>query len=130
MGRERLVMDTFVELADTLASDYDIGALLHKLVERCEAILSVAAAGVLVESPDGGLRLVAATSSEMKVLEEVEMRHGGPSVEAYRRGEQVLSRDLRDDEQRWPEAIEQRSTWDCWGRTHSRSGWAMTASAP
>ncbi len=41
MGREQFVVDTFVELADTLASDYDIGEFLHALVERCQQALQL-----------------------------------------------------------------------------------------
>lgn len=73
-SRERLVMDTFVEMADTLASDYDIGEFLHTLVERCAEILNVETGGVLVEGPDGHLQLAAATSDEMKDLEDLEIQ--------------------------------------------------------
>lgn len=69
-SREQLVIDTFVGLADTLASDYELAELLHFLVERCGEVLGADTAGVLVETPDGDLRLTAALSEEMHDIEE------------------------------------------------------------
>jgi GAF domain-containing protein len=103
--RERLVMDTFVELADTLASEYDIGEFLHLLTERCQEVLHVATGGVLLEGPEGELRVGAATSEEMERLERVELDHDeGPCLDAYRQVEQILAEDLRDEQDRWPNA--------------------------
>lgn len=59
-------MDTFVELADTLSNDYDIGDFLLMLVERCSEILQVTTGGVLLETPPGDVDLAAATSDTMK----------------------------------------------------------------
>ena len=102
-SRQRLIMDTFVELADTLASDYDIDELLHFLVDRCARVLSADTAGVLLESPGGGLQLAAATSDEMREIEDVEIATGkGPCIEAYRSGEPVTADDLNECKDRWP----------------------------
>lgn len=107
-NRDQLIRDTFVDLADTLASDYDVGEFLHLLVQRCEDVLSVTTCGVLVEAQEGGLRLAAATSSEMHRLEQVEIDlMDGPSFEAYRRVEPIVSQDLRDERQRWPQVLDQ-----------------------
>lgn len=100
---EQSVMDTFVELADTLTSDYDISDFLHTLVERCTEALRAESGGVLLESPDGTLDLAAATSPKMRELEDLEMRHEeGPCLEAYQTIEQVLAEDLREQVDRWP----------------------------
>ena len=102
-SREQLVMDTFVELADTLSSDYDVGEFLHTLVERCTTVLQVKTGGVLVEAPDGQLRLAAATSDSMKQLEDLEISlRQGPCLDAYRDVQQVLVEDLRAMNARWP----------------------------
>lgn len=107
-SREQQVMDTFVEMADTLASDYDIDEFLHRLVERCAEILKVETGGVLVEGPDGHLQLAAATSDKMKQLEDLEVRlRQGPCLDAYRQVEQVLVEDLREQSDRWPEVAPQ-----------------------
>lgn len=99
------MIDTFVELADTLASDYDIAEFLHMLVERCEEILQVDAGGVLVEGPGGGLGLAAATSEKMAKYETAEMNHReGPCIDAYRGVEQIVAEDLNKARDRWPNA--------------------------
>lgn len=100
---QAVVIDTFVELADTMATDYQIGELLHFLVDRCAVILRADTAGVLLESRSGELRLAAAVSDEMHEIEEAEMRLGeGPCLEAYRDGEQVIAEDLIECHGRWP----------------------------
>jgi transcriptional regulator with GAF, ATPase, and Fis domain len=104
-GRERLVLDTFTQLADTLAADYDIGEFLQMLVERCADVLEVTTGGVLLEAAEGELRLGAATSDKMKELEDLEIAaEEGPCIEAYRTCTQVLCADLREAEHRWPKA--------------------------
>jgi GAF domain-containing protein len=103
--REHSISDTFVDLADTLASDYDIVDFLHLLVERCQSILCVDAGGVLLKDLRGDLRLVAATSDKMQQLEESEIRLGeGPCIDAYREVQQVVAEDLGQAHGRWPQA--------------------------
>ena len=101
--RAQMAIDTFVQLADTLSSDYDIGEFLHLLVERCSEVLQVAAAGVLLENPQGQLELAAATTDDMKTLEDLEFEHRqGPCLDAYRHVEPILAEDLREQYDRWP----------------------------
>lgn len=103
--REQAVTETFVDLADTLVRDYDIGEFLHLLVERCQDVLQVDAGGVLLESPDGTLNLAAATAGKMERLEETEMRYSeGPCFEAYRDSKQVVAHDLESTLEQWPHA--------------------------
>ena len=104
-SREQLVMDTFVELADMLASDTDIGDFLQGLVEHCAQILRVDTGGVVLEGADGKLQLVAATSERMKELEDLEIQEReGPCLDAYRQARQVLAEDLRQRIDIWPKA--------------------------
>lgn len=96
-------METFVELADTLASDYEVGEFLYFLVYRCSALMAADTAGVLLESPTGELRLAAAVSDEMREIEDLEIALGqGPCLEAYRTGRQVIAEDLERCFDRWP----------------------------
>jgi GAF domain-containing protein len=105
-GREALVIDTFITLADTLAGDYDVSELLHVLVDRCGEVLRAATAGVVLESHEGGLRLAAAMTEEMEAVEEAEMAAGsGPCVDAYRSKEPVVVPDLSACEERWPDLV-------------------------
>ena len=107
-GRERTIIDTFVELADTMASDYDITEFMQRLVERCAEVLGADVAGVMLESPAGTLQLSAATSDAMGQIERVEVSSGtGPCADAYRTGEQVVAEDLADFTHRWPQVVPQ-----------------------
>lgn len=101
-----LLLDTFVELADTLASDYDVGELLQLLVNRCADLLLADTAGVLLETAGGRPALAAATSDEMLKIEDLEVSLGqGPCLEAYTIGAQVLVEDLEEAHDRWPEVV-------------------------
>ena len=105
MGREQFVLDTFVSLADTLASDYDVTDFLHELVVRCQEALGVDAGGVMLEDPETTLRLAAATSEKMERYEQAEITSGeGPCIDAYRNVTQVVAHDLREEADRWPNA--------------------------
>jgi len=101
--RQRRVMDTFVELADTLASDYEVAEFLQVLVERCAELLGADTAGVLLETSTGDLRLAAGISAEMREIEDLGIRLGeGPCLDAYRLGEPVIAEDMTDFRDRWP----------------------------
>lgn len=107
-GRDRAVIETFVELADTLSGDYDIGEFLQFLVERCTSILNADVAGVLLQTPEGQLNLSAATSEEMRAIEDIELSAGdGPCMDAYRTGDPVIVKDLHQARDRWPGVAQQ-----------------------
>jgi len=102
-----LLLDTFVALADTLTSDYEIGDFLQFLVDRCSELLVADTAGVLLEAPAGTLALAAATSPEMLEIEDLEMSLGqGPCLEAYQTGRQVTAADLGQCRDRWPQFVD------------------------
>ncbi|HEX4865630.1 MAG TPA: hypothetical protein VFV02_16290, partial [Acidimicrobiales bacterium] len=65
MTREALVVRSLVEMADTLTEDFDIVELLTGVADRCVDLLEVSAAGVMLASPQGSLRLVASSSEAM-----------------------------------------------------------------
>lgn len=100
-----LALDTFVELADTLAGGYEVGDLLQFLVDRCGQLLLAENAGVLLESPGGRApALAAATSQEMLDIEDLEIGfQQGPCLEAYETGTTVLVEDLATCRDRWPD---------------------------
>lgn len=102
-----LLLDTFVALADTLTSDYEIGDFLQFLVDRCSELLLADTAGVLLETPAGTLALAAATTPEMLEIKDLEMSLGqGPCLEAYRTGRQVTAADLGQCRDRWPQFVD------------------------
>lgn len=107
--RDRAMLDTFVELTDSLVSDYEVNEFLFTLVERCGGIFDVTTVGVMLESAAGHLQLAVALSTEMEVLEQAEIdNEDGPCHEAYRSGKPVVVNDLDDSDvaRRWPSVIE------------------------
>ena len=103
MSREESLVRSLVEMADTLVDDYDVVDLLTGLADRCVDLLGVAAAGVMLASPDGELHLVASSSEAMRVLEVFELQtQEGPCLDAYRTGERVEHEHLRAGTGRWP----------------------------
>ncbi|PXY51727.1 RNA-binding protein, partial [Virgibacillus profundi] len=65
---ERLTQ-TFVGLADTLVDEFDLLDFLWSLVERSVYLLDVSEAGVVLADPGEGLRVAAASSERVQVLE-------------------------------------------------------------
>lgn len=103
MTREASVVQSLVELADTLTDDFDIVDLLTALATRCVALLGVTAAGVMLASPGGDLRVVASSSEAMRVLELFELQaKEGPCLDAFRTGEPVEHQRLLADSTVWP----------------------------
>src|SRR5216684_4030537 len=102
MSREESLVHSLVEMADTLVDDYDVVDLLTGLTDRCVNLLGASAAGVMLASPEGELRLVASSSEAMRVLEVFELQaQEGPCLDAYRTGERVEHEHLRAGG-RWP----------------------------
>ncbi|MDQ6615572.1 MAG: GAF and ANTAR domain-containing protein [Actinomycetota bacterium] len=103
MPREALLARTLVELADTLVDDFDVVELLTLLTDRCIDILDVAAAGLMLVSPEGDLRLMASSSETMRMLELFELQsQEGPCFDCYRTAVQVVNQNLATIDGRWP----------------------------
>jgi GAF domain-containing protein len=103
-SREARLARAFLELADTLVQAFDLLEFLEALCAWCVDILEVDAAGVLlVDEREHELRLVAASSERMRVLEVFESQQSeGPCVDAYRTVDQVIVPDLLPSADRWP----------------------------
>jgi GAF domain-containing protein len=103
MPSQTLLARTFVELADTLVDDFDVVELLTLLAHRCVELLDVAAAGLMLVSAEGDLRVVASSSEEMRLVEVFEVQsEEGPCPDCFRTGEPALHEDLTDESSRWP----------------------------
>jgi len=103
MAREALLAATLVELADSLVDDFDVVELLTLLADRCVEVLAVSAAGLILATPGGDLRVMASSSQAMRVLELFELQtQEGPCMDCYRTGEPILNQDLRTADGRWP----------------------------
>lgn len=101
MSREELLTQTFVELADTLVSGFDIVELLHTLASRCVDLTDVDAAGIMLADESGLLHVVASSSERIYLLELYEVQNSeGPCLDAYKTAAPVVA-DLHDTDA-WP----------------------------
>jgi GAF domain-containing protein len=103
LSREERLTGTFVELADSLVDRFDIVDLLTLLAERSVEIFDVDAAGLLMSDIGGELRLMAATSEAIELVELMQLQADqGPCLDCFRTGAAVLVADLGDVAERWP----------------------------
>ena len=102
-SREKELVETFVELADTLVTGYDVVDLLHRLVTRCARTLDVAGVGILIPDADGTLEVVASTSERSQLISLLQLsEEQGPCLDAYFSGRQVTVHDIEGIRERWP----------------------------
>lgn len=93
---------TFVELADTLARDFDLIEFLYTLVDRCVELLDVSAVGLMLGDDRGRLRVAASSGEGTRLLELFQLQNDeGPCLECYRTGRPVEDPDL-SVASRWP----------------------------
>ncbi|HEY3773809.1 MAG TPA: GAF and ANTAR domain-containing protein [Solirubrobacteraceae bacterium] len=103
MTREQRIVQTFVELADTMVDDFDVIDFLHGVSARCVELLDCDEAGVLLADAAGILRVMASSSERAHALELMQAQTDeGPCFECFSRGESVSSEDLEADRGRWP----------------------------
>jgi GAF domain-containing protein len=92
-----------VELADTLVDDFDVVDLLTTLSDRCVAVLDIAAAGIMLATPDGQLQVVTSSSEAMRVVELFELQSDeGPCLDCFHSRRPVVNQDLTTAAGRWP----------------------------
>lgn len=106
MTREQRLARTFVDLADSLVDRFDVVDLLTLLTERCVELLPVSAAGLLLRDGTGALRLMAATSEALEVVELFQLQNDeGPCLDCYRSGAPVVAPDLARERGSWPRFV-------------------------
>ena len=103
MTRERQLVRTFVELADTLVADFDVIDFLHTLAKRTVQLLDVDAAGIMLIDQRGSLQAAASSTENARLLELFEMQtDAGPCVDCCRSGLPVVNVELTRHSDRWP----------------------------
>jgi GAF domain-containing protein len=99
----KLLSDTFVELTDTMVVGFDMIEFLHVLTDRSVRLLDVSAAGLLLADPRGELRVVAASSEAVRLLELFQIQNDqGPCLDCFRSAQPVTVADLSATAERWP----------------------------
>jgi GAF domain-containing protein len=99
----KLLSDTFVELTDTMVVGFDMIEFLHVLTDRSVRLLDVSAAGLLLADPRGELRVVAASSEAVRLLELFQIQNDqGPCLDCFRSAQPVTVADLSAEAERWP----------------------------
>jgi GAF domain-containing protein len=100
--QDRDFFETFATLADTLVAGFDVVDLLQTLVESCERMLDVTAAGILLMNEDGELEVVASTSEAVRLVELMQLSaEAGPSIVSFNSGAVVSIPDIRNSPPGW-----------------------------
>jgi GAF domain-containing protein len=103
MTREAVLARTMVELADNLVADFDIVDLLTTLSDRCVEVLDIAAAGIMLATPDGQLQAITSSNEAMRVVELFELQSDeGPCLDCFHGRQAVVNQDLAGANDRWP----------------------------
>ena len=103
-GRERRLVATFVELADTLVEDFDVVELLYTLTERVVEMSIASEAGILLADEAGDLQFMAASEERTHLLELFQVQNQeGPCQDCFVSGHPVGIDDLEDARERWPQ---------------------------
>jgi GAF domain-containing protein len=105
-GRERVLTEAFVRLADTLVTDFDVIDLLHRLCSDSVTLLPVDAAGLMLSDQRGTLRVVSSSTEQVHLVELFQLQaNEGPCLDCFRTSRQIVSADL-GHEPRWPRFVE------------------------
>lgn len=102
LRRQELTAVTFVEIVDSLVDDFDVIEVLTVLTSRTVELLAAQAAGILLADEQGRLRVMAASTEGIELLELFQLQNDeGPCLESFRTGLLVADSDLSTNG-RWP----------------------------
>ena len=100
---DKLLAETFVTVADTMVTDFDLVDFLSLLANRCVELFEAGEAGIMLVDEAGHMQVVASSSHQMRLLELFELQHDdGPCPDAFSSGKKVESADLNETAERWP----------------------------
>jgi GAF domain-containing protein len=103
MADQQRLGRVFVELADTLVTDFDVVEFMTVLALRCVELLGAREAGVVLVDGRGVLRSVASSHESAHLLDLFELQNQeGPCLDCFRTGEQVRNHSLASPDDRWP----------------------------
>lgn len=94
----------FVEVADTLVTDFDLIDFLHNLADHTVAVSGGSSVGILLADQNDQLQYMAASSEAAKHLELFQLQYSqGPCLDCFRSGKPVVVGDLAEARERWPD---------------------------
>ena len=100
--RQERILEVFATLADTLVDDYDVVEMLQMLVESCQDLLDVEAAGLLLADHEGELEVIASTDEESRLVETIQLSaEAGPCIDSFRTASVVSVPDIASAPARW-----------------------------
>jgi len=101
--RKRELLETFVELADTLVEDFDLVDFLAGLAERVVLLEIASEVGILLADEAGKLQFVAASHERTQMLELFQVQQDeGPCQDCFTTGKAVRVDELADSIDHWP----------------------------
>ncbi len=101
--RSALAAIAFVEIVDTLVDDFDVIDVLTVLAARCVELLGASAAGILLADNHSNLRVIAASTEQIQLLELFQIQNEqGPCLDCFRSGTVVAAPGL-DGPSQWPQ---------------------------
>ncbi|MGW2816682.1 GAF and ANTAR domain-containing protein [Streptomyces sp. NPDC001415] len=104
MTREQQLARAFVSLSDTYAADLDPLVLLDRLSEHCVHLVGADAAGVMVATVRGRLRIMAVSDYRVGLADLIALQSSqGPCLDCFHTGQPVEEPDLRASAARWPQ---------------------------
>jgi len=119
-GRETLLIEAFVGLADTLVDDYDVIDVLDRLAGYSVELLAAEAVGILLADAQATLRVVASTNEQTEWMELLQLQADeGPCVECFRAGAPVSVDNLADAGDRWPRFVAALQARGAYGSVHA-----------
>ncbi|MEU7261625.1 MULTISPECIES: GAF and ANTAR domain-containing protein [Streptomyces] len=103
LPREARITAALIDLADTLVDDFDPAEFLYRVAEHCMDLLDIGDAGVMLALPGGPLRLVAASSERVRLVELFELDASeGPCCTAFHQATPVDHTLNATPSPRWP----------------------------
>ncbi|MCW2686943.1 MAG: hypothetical protein JWR37_1833 [Mycobacterium sp.] len=104
VARERILSATFLELADTFVSDFDIIDYLTTVAERSVELLDINATGIMLADRHGEPREAAASNEDTRLTGLLSADTGeGPWWDCFRTGAATTNFDLTGAVDRWPQ---------------------------
>lgn len=104
MSDTQRLSQVFVELADTLVTDFDVVDFMTLLADRSVELLGATEAGVVLVDERGTVRSVASSHETARLLELFELQNQqGPCLDAVRAGMSITNQRLDEATARWPD---------------------------